>query len=135
MAPPPGPKGRTRGRSCHCPASAHGPYRTGSRRLEPGEWRAGCRRQPHRVLRSCRNRTSAEWREMSASANLERNWDGFSAASREGAMLYLAAKALLSGLIVAAVSEIAKRSPGLGAMILSLPLVSILAFILLWLGC
>src|SRR4030095_10811686 len=47
-------------------------------------------------------------------------------------MLYLAAKALLSGLIVAAVSEIAKRSPALGALILSLPLVSILAFIWLW---
>jgi hypothetical protein len=47
-------------------------------------------------------------------------------------MLYLAAKALLSGLIIAAVSEIAKRSPALGALILSLPLVSILAFIWLW---
>ena len=47
-------------------------------------------------------------------------------------MLYLAAKALLSGVIVAAVSEIAKRSPALGALILSLPLVSILAFIWLW---
>ena len=47
-------------------------------------------------------------------------------------MLYLAAKALLSGLIIAAASEIAKRSPALGALILSLPLVSILAFIWLW---
>ena len=47
-------------------------------------------------------------------------------------MLYLAAKALLSGLIIAAVSEIAKRSPALGALVLSLPLVSILAFIWLW---
>jgi hypothetical protein len=47
-------------------------------------------------------------------------------------MLYFTAKALLSGLIVAAVSEIAKRSPALGALILSLPLVSILAFIWLW---
>jgi hypothetical protein len=47
-------------------------------------------------------------------------------------MLYLAAKALLSGVIIAAVSEIAKRSPSLGALILSLPLVSILAFIWLW---
>jgi hypothetical protein len=53
-------------------------------------------------------------------------------ASPEEAMLYLAVKALLSGLIIAAVSEIAKRSPGLGAVILSLPLVSILAFIWLW---
>jgi hypothetical protein len=47
-------------------------------------------------------------------------------------MLYLAAKALLSGLIVAAVSEIAKRSPALGALILSFPLLSLLAFIWLW---
>jgi hypothetical protein len=47
-------------------------------------------------------------------------------------MLYFAAKALLSGIIVAAVSEIAKRSPALGALILSLPLLSILAFI--WLS-
>jgi hypothetical protein len=47
-------------------------------------------------------------------------------------MLYLAAKALLSGIIIAAASEIANRSPALGALILSLPLVSILAFIWLW---
>lgn len=42
-------------------------------------------------------------------------------------MLYLAAKALLSGLIIAAASEIAKRSPAFGALILSLPLLSILS--------
>jgi hypothetical protein len=47
-------------------------------------------------------------------------------------MLYLAAKALLSGLVIAVVSEIAKKTPALGALILSLPLVSILAFIWLW---
>jgi hypothetical protein len=47
-------------------------------------------------------------------------------------MLYLAVKALLSGVIVVLASEIAKRSPSLGALILSLPLVSILAFIWLW---
>jgi hypothetical protein len=47
-------------------------------------------------------------------------------------MLYLAVKALISGVIIAAVSEIAKRSPGIGALILSLPLISILAFIWLW---
>jgi hypothetical protein len=47
-------------------------------------------------------------------------------------MLYIAVKALVSGVIIAAVSEIAKRSPGIGALILSLPLVSILAFIWLW---
>jgi hypothetical protein len=42
-------------------------------------------------------------------------------------MLYLAIKALLSGLIVAAVSEIAKRYPGLGGLVASLPLISVLA--------
>ncbi|MBU2581752.1 MAG: DUF3147 family protein [Alphaproteobacteria bacterium] len=47
-------------------------------------------------------------------------------------MFYLATKALLSGIIIAIVSEVAKRSPGLGALIASLPLVSILAMIWLW---
>ncbi len=47
-------------------------------------------------------------------------------------MLYLVAKALLSGLIIAVVSEVARRSPGLGALIVSLPLVSILAMVWLW---
>ena len=47
-------------------------------------------------------------------------------------MLYLLIKALASGLIVAVVSETARRSPGLGALIVSLPLVSILGMIWLW---
>ena len=47
-------------------------------------------------------------------------------------MLYLALKALISGLIVAAVSEIAKRSPGFGALVASLPLVSVLGMMWLW---
>jgi hypothetical protein len=47
-------------------------------------------------------------------------------------MLYAAIKALLSGVIIAAVSEVAKRYPAVGALILSLPLISILAFIWLW---
>ena len=41
-------------------------------------------------------------------------------------MLYFFIKCVLSGIIVAAVSEIAKRSPALGALIVSLPLVSLL---------
>ncbi len=49
-------------------------------------------------------------------------------------MLYLALKAALSGVIVAAVSEIAKRYPGFGALVASLPLVSILGMIWLWQG-
>lgn len=47
-------------------------------------------------------------------------------------MLYLAIKALLSGVIIAAVSEIARRSPGFGALVASLPLVSLLGIIWLW---
>jgi hypothetical protein len=47
-------------------------------------------------------------------------------------MLYLAMKAALSGVIIAIVSEVAQRRPGLGALIVSLPLVSILAIIWLW---
>jgi hypothetical protein len=48
------------------------------------------------------------------------------------AMTYLLVKALLSGFIIAVASEIARRSPGLGALIVSLPLVSILAILWLW---
>ena len=47
-------------------------------------------------------------------------------------MLYVFAKAALSGVIIAAVSEIARRSPALGALVASLPLVSLLAVIWLW---
>jgi len=47
-------------------------------------------------------------------------------------MLYLVIKALLSGVIVAAVSEIAKRYPGLGGLVASLPLVSVLGMMWLW---
>lgn len=47
-------------------------------------------------------------------------------------MSYLILKALLSGAIIAAASEIARRSPGLGALLVSLPLVSILAILWLW---
>ena len=47
-------------------------------------------------------------------------------------MLYLFIKAALSGIIIAIVSEVAKRSPGFGALIASLPLVSVLGMIWLW---
>jgi hypothetical protein len=47
-------------------------------------------------------------------------------------MMYFITKAALSGLIIALVSEVAKRSPSLGALIASLPLISILAMIWLW---
>ncbi len=47
-------------------------------------------------------------------------------------MLYLILKAAISGVIIAAVSEIAKRWPGFGALVASLPLVSILGMLWLW---
>lgn len=47
-------------------------------------------------------------------------------------MLYLFIKAAVTGVIVAAVSEIAKRYPGLGALVASLPLVSVLGMLWLW---
>lgn len=47
-------------------------------------------------------------------------------------MTYLLLKATLSGLVVMIVSEVAKRSPALGALIISLPLTSILAILWLW---
>jgi hypothetical protein len=47
-------------------------------------------------------------------------------------MTYLLIKAALSGVVVMAISEVARRSPGFGGLIASLPLVSILAMI--WLA-
>jgi hypothetical protein len=47
-------------------------------------------------------------------------------------MTYLLIKALLSALIIVAVSEIARRSAGLGALVASLPLISVLGMIWLW---
>lgn len=47
-------------------------------------------------------------------------------------MWYLFIKASLSGVLIAAISEVAKRYPGFGALIASLPLVSVLGMIWLW---
>ncbi len=47
-------------------------------------------------------------------------------------MLYLVIKAALSGVIVALVSEIARRNPGAGGLLASLPLVSVLGMMWLW---
>jgi hypothetical protein len=44
----------------------------------------------------------------------------------------LVIKALVSGALIAAASEFARRSPGLGGLIVSLPLTSILAMLWLW---
>ena len=48
-------------------------------------------------------------------------------------MLYYTIKILLSSLVLVAVSEIAKRSSTLGALLASLPLTSLLAFVWLYL--
>ena len=47
-------------------------------------------------------------------------------------MLYLVLKAAVSGVIIAIVSEVAKRSPAFGALIASLPLVSVMGMMWLW---
>jgi hypothetical protein len=47
-------------------------------------------------------------------------------------MAYLLFKATVSGLLVLIISEVARRSPGIGGLIASLPLVSVLAIIWLW---
>ena len=47
-------------------------------------------------------------------------------------MLYLILKAAISGVLIAAISEIAKGFPGFGALVASLPLVSILGMMWLW---
>src|SRR3569832_384085 len=48
---------------------------------------------------------------------------------QENHMLYLLVKAVVSGILIAAVSVIARRNPGFGALVASLPLVSVLGMI------
>ncbi len=47
-------------------------------------------------------------------------------------MLYTLFKTLLSAVLITVVSETAKRSPALGALVASLPLVSVLAMLWMW---
>lgn len=47
-------------------------------------------------------------------------------------MVYLILKAAISGIIIAVASEVARRWPGIGGLIVSLPLVSLLTFLWLW---
>lgn len=47
-------------------------------------------------------------------------------------MLYLIIKAIVSAIIIVIVSETARRNPGTGALIASLPLISVLGMIWLW---
>jgi hypothetical protein len=52
--------------------------------------------------------------------------------ARGGLMLYFVIKSAVSGLIVAMIAEIARRSPPFSALVASLPLISIMAVIWLW---
>lgn len=47
-------------------------------------------------------------------------------------MGYLILKAAISGMLVAIASEVARRNAGIGALIASLPLISVLGMIWLW---
>lgn len=47
-------------------------------------------------------------------------------------MGFLILKALISGAIIAAVADVSKRFPGLGGLIASLPLISVLGMIWIW---
>ena len=47
-------------------------------------------------------------------------------------MLYLLIKAAISGVLIAIISEVARRQPGWGGLLASLPLTSVLAMMWLW---
>ena len=47
-------------------------------------------------------------------------------------MTYLILKAAMSGILIALASEVARRHAGIGALIASLPLISVLGMIWLW---
>ena len=53
-------------------------------------------------------------------------------ALKGAAMLYLLIKAAISGVLVALISEIARRYPGWGGLVASLPITSLLAMLWLW---
>lgn len=55
-----------------------------------------------------------------------------SAVPHIGTMLYLILKAAISGLLIAVASSVAKRYPGVGALVASLPVVSVLGMMWLW---
>lgn len=51
---------------------------------------------------------------------------------RGRSMTYLIMKAAISGILIAIASEVARRYAGIGALIASLPLISVLGMIWLW---
>lgn len=58
--------------------------------------------------------------------------DASSTSIRDLSMHFLVLKAVISAILIVAVSEVAKRSPAFGALIASLPLVSVLGMVWLW---
>ena len=48
-------------------------------------------------------------------------------------MLLLIIKAIISGVLIVIISELASKNPGFGALIASLPLISIFAMVWMWL--
>lgn len=46
--------------------------------------------------------------------------------------MYFLVKTALSALLIALISEVAKRNPGFGALIASLPLISVIGMLWLW---
>jgi hypothetical protein len=47
-------------------------------------------------------------------------------------MIYLIAKAAISGILVLIISEMVRLRPGIGGLIASIPVVSVLSFIWAW---
>ena len=47
-------------------------------------------------------------------------------------MTYLIAKAAISGILILIISEVARARPGMGGLIGSIPLISVLSFIWVW---
>ena len=47
-------------------------------------------------------------------------------------MTYLIAKAAISGILVLIISEVVRLRPGIGGLIASIPLISVLSFIWVW---
>jgi hypothetical protein len=47
-------------------------------------------------------------------------------------MTYLVAKAAISGILVLIISEVVRLRPGIGGLIASIPLISVLSFIWVW---
>ncbi len=84
------------------------------------------------MLSSSGDRKQIQVLEEVSSHGADEETAGFRALLVGEAMTYLIIKAAVSGILVMIISEAARRSPGLGGLIASLPLVSLLGIIWLW---